>query len=67
LSLGRPQPARNLFGLLNILIGGTPEEQASGNFSDRHRDTKLCGNAQDAVFHRGRAGARRDRHVDGLS
>jgi hypothetical protein len=65
-SLGRLQSVRYLFGLLDIFVCGAPAEQASGNFSDRHRDTELCRYTGDAVLHRGGAGALRDCHMYGM-
>ena len=52
----RSQPACNLFGLLDILVRGAPEEQASGDASHRDRGVELRSHAQEAVFHGGRAG-----------
>jgi hypothetical protein len=57
------QPADSFLGLLEIFLGSTPDEQASRDFSDRHRDVERCGHAEDVVFHGGRVGALRERHA----
>ena len=49
--LGGLQPGPDLFGLLEILLAGTPEEQASGDPPDGDRHAELCGDAEDAGFH----------------
>jgi hypothetical protein len=59
----RSQPARHFFGLLNILVCGTPEEQAAGDTSHGDRDVELRGDAEEAVFHGGLAGPLREREA----
>ena len=60
--LGRPQPRRDFFGLLDVLISRAPEQQASGYAADGDGDPELSGDAQEPVFHRGRACAVREGH-----
>jgi hypothetical protein len=60
---GGLEPGTDLFGLLDILVGGAPEEQASGNFSDRHRYVEYCGDTENAILQGGGARPFRDRHA----
>jgi hypothetical protein len=55
-ALGWLETLRDFFRLLEVFGRGTPKEQASRHFSDRQRYPKLCGHAEDAVFHGGRTG-----------
>src|SRR5262245_249490 len=59
------QPAGDLLGLLRIFLARAPEDEATGDFSDGDRNTELYGHTEDAVFHRGWAGAVRERHAGG--
>jgi hypothetical protein len=63
--LRRVQALGDLFGLLEIVVRGAPEEEASGHAPDGDGELQLCGHAEEAVFHRGRAGAWKDGHSDG--
>jgi hypothetical protein len=48
---------------LAIFGRGAPEEQASGNFSDRHRYVECCGDTENAILQGGGARPFRDRHA----
>jgi hypothetical protein len=37
--------------LLEIFVGGAPEDEAAGDSPNGDRNTQLCGDAEDAVFH----------------
>jgi hypothetical protein len=67
--LGSPlaglEPGPDLFGLLDLLIRGTPEEQASGDASHGDRDIEFCGHAEEAVFHGGLTRSLRKREAGG--
>jgi hypothetical protein len=52
-ALGWLETLSDFLRLLEVFGHGTPEEQASGNTSDRDGDIELCSHAEDAVFHRG--------------
>ena len=47
----RLQSVGHLLGLLEILLARAPEDEASGDFSDGCRNTELCGDPEDAIFH----------------
>jgi hypothetical protein len=48
---------------LAIFRRGAPEEQASGNFSDRHRYVECCGDTENAILQGGGARPIRERHA----
>jgi hypothetical protein len=58
---GGLEPGTDLLGLLEVLVSGTPEEQASGDASHGDRGVERCSHAKEAVFHGGRAGPFRKR------
>jgi hypothetical protein len=45
----------DLSGLLDVLVGGAPEKEASGHSPDRHRYSHFRSHTKDAVFHGGEA------------
>jgi hypothetical protein len=49
---GRMPTWRDVFGLLEIFVSRAPEEETTGDFSDRHRNVERCGDAEDAMLHR---------------
>ncbi len=53
------QPWGDLVGLLEIFVSRAPEDQAAGDSPDGDRNPALCDDVEDAVFHRGWAGALR--------
>jgi hypothetical protein len=60
------KPSGHLFGLCEILIARSPEEQASSDASNRHQNVDLAGHMHDAVLHGRRADAVSDWHAGGL-
>ena len=60
------KPSGHLFGLCEVLIARSPEEQAAGDPSNRHRNPDLAGYTQDAVLHGRWADAVSNRHTGGL-
>src|SRR5687768_2147899 len=60
---GGLEPGPNLFGLLQVVIGGFPKEQASGHASNSHGHVHVRGHPEDPALHRGRAGALRDHYA----
>jgi hypothetical protein len=64
-SLGCLEPGTDLFGLLDILVRGAPENDASGHTPDRDKDVELCGHAEDAGFHGRDARALRNHQAGG--
>jgi hypothetical protein len=59
------EPSGDLLSLVEIFVSRAPEDEASGDSPDGDRNTELCGDAEDAVFHRGSAGAVWERHAGG--
>jgi hypothetical protein len=46
------QPGPDLFGLLEILVSGAPEEQAAGHTADGDGDVEVAGDRLEKVFMR---------------
>ena len=57
------EPDPDLLSLLDGFVGRAPEEETSGDFSDRHRHTERCGDAENTVFHGGDARALWEGHA----
>lgn len=57
------ESCNNLLGLLEIVVGGAPEDEASGDFSNGYGNVEFCGHAEDAVLHRGWTCAIRESHA----
>jgi hypothetical protein len=63
---GGLEPGTDLLGLLEVLVGRAPEEQASGYAPDGYRHVELDCDAANPVLHRRQARAVRERHADRL-
>jgi hypothetical protein len=48
---GAPQAHGQLLGLLDIIVRGAPEDEASGHFADGHRHAQLARDPKDIVLH----------------